>query len=136
MALEQEHVFRLDIAVDHVRAVQVIEHLGHLARVGDQFIQRHGGQAGRLAVLEPLPQCRLGQLHGDVHPPVYDPEGVDLGQKGMAQGLDQFQGLDLTLHFLVIDRPTDDLDCHRTAAGAAPRQTSLNMPPPRYSSFR
>ena len=92
VAVQEQDVVRLHVAMDDVLAVQEVEPLGRLADVADQFALGDAGMAGLAASIEAVAERAIGEFHHDVQPVLRDPEVLGGEQIGVAQVLDEFEG--------------------------------------------
>ena len=68
LGAHEQHVGRLDVAMQDVLRVQVVQGLGHLVHVADQLARRNAGIAGAATLLQAIGQGAVGQLHDDDKP--------------------------------------------------------------------
>ena len=110
MSLQEEDVFRFDVAVEHVAFVQIIEPLSSLAEVADQIGKVDAGLSLVQAFFEAVAQAAVCQFHGDVEAVVQHPVSLRLQQERVPQSFDQLQRFQLAAAFVFVDCPIDALD--------------------------
>ncbi len=105
----EEHVVRLDVAVDHALAVGVVEPFRDLARDPDRIADRELGLA-----LEPFPERFALHVGHDEEDRVLDPAGIvqrqDVGMLQVGGGLDLLEeplGADAAREVVVHDLDRD-----------------------------
>ncbi len=117
MALDQQDVVGLDVAVQHTFAMQIIERLGRLAEVADQLGRRDALSSLQSIGLEAFAQAAVGQVHDDEQLVLLGKVSVRADQEVMGQALDDVQGALLAQPFLMVRGTIDDFDGDGETAG-------------------
>ena len=114
----QQQVLGLDVEVlQGILLTDVIQGVGRVVQVGQQFVAGNAGQTGLAALFEFLLQARRGQLGDDQQVAVDPLDAFQRQQEGMADLLDAVQGGQFPRRPHVVAATVNDLDGLGQSAG-------------------
>src|SRR5205823_3156826 len=113
-----QQVFRFDIQVlQREILAHVIQRIGRVAQITQQFVARDANRARLLDLLETVLETHVGQLGDDDELALYDLESFQGEQEGVANLLDSVERLELPSRPLVVEVSVYELDRLGQAAG-------------------